>query len=379
MSASVWWEMQETTVGARRSRFSVAGGSIPTRMHALVKSASAGGAELMEVDVPQVGPDDVLVKVLASSICGTDLHIYEWDEWAQGRVRPPLVFGHEFAGEVVAVGSDVVRTSVGAYVAAESHIACGQCYECRHGLQHICRNVQIIGVDRPGAFAQYISIPERNAWTTDRKFAPRIATIQEPMGNAVHTALSTPLAGSNVVIFGAGPIGLFAVPIARASGAKKVVTVEPSLFRLDLARRLGSDAVVNPTNENVRHRIMEETEGEGADVVLEMSGNPTAIGQSLQVLRSGGYVSLLGLPSRPVSLDLADGVIFKGATLQGISGRKIFETWYQTRGFLDSGMDLSAVITHEMPLSEFRTAFALVRNGQSGKVVMYPNGLPDAA
>jgi threonine 3-dehydrogenase len=168
------------------------------------------------------------------------------------------------------------------------------------------------------------------------------------------------------------------VPIARASGAKKVVTVEPSLFRLDLARRLGSDAVVNPVNENVGHRILEETGGEGADVVLEMSGNAAAIGQSLQALRPGGYVSLLGIPSRPVSLDLADGVIFKGATLQGISGRRIFETWYQTRGFLESGMDLSEVITHEMPLSKFRTAFELVRNGRSGKVVMYPNGFPDA-
>jgi threonine 3-dehydrogenase len=370
--------MQETALGVGDDHSSTAGRPIPTRMQALVKSTPAGGAELLEVDVPGVGPDDVLVKVLAASICGTDLHLYQWDEWAQGRVHPPLVFGHEFAGEVVAVGSNVVRTPVGAYVAAESHIACGHCYECLHGLQHICRNVRIIGVDRPGAFAQYISIPEHNAWLTDREFPPRIATIQEPMGNAVHTALSVPLAGANVVIFGAGPIGLFAVPIARASGAKKVVTVEPSLFRLDLARRLGSDAVVNPVNENVGHRILEETGGEGADVVLEMSGNAAAIGQSLQALRPGGYVSLLGIPSRPVSLDLADGVIFKGATLQGISGRRIFETWYQTRGFLESGMDLSEVITHEMPLSKFRTAFELVRNGRSGKVVMYPNGFPDA-
>jgi threonine 3-dehydrogenase len=371
--------MQETTLELADDRERPSAAGIPARMQAVVKGSPAPGAQLVEVEVPAIGPEDVLIRVLAASICGTDLHLYEWDEWAQGRAHPPLVLGHEFAGEVVAVGSDVIRTRVGDYVAAESHINCGHCHECRHGLQHICRNVRIVGVDRPGAFAQFISIPARNAWGTDRRFPPRIATIQEPMGNAVHTALSAPLAGANVVIFGAGPIGLFAVPIARASGAKKVITVEPSQFRLDLAQRLGSDAVVNPVSENVHHRIMEETGGEGADVVLEMSGNATAIGQSLQVLRSGGFLSLLGIPSRPVVLDLADGVIFKGATVQGISGRRMFETWYQTRGFLDSGMDLSAVITHELPLSEFHAAFELVRNGKSGKVVMYPNGFPDAA
>lgn len=370
--------MHETALGVAPSSSAVGGKTVPSRMQALVKGTPGPGAQLQDVDVPEVGPDDVLIQVLAASICGTDLHLYEWDEWAQGRVHPPIVFGHEFAGEVVAVGSSVVRTPVGAYVAAESHINCGHCYECLHGLQHICRNLRIIGVDRPGAFAQYIALPERNVWLTDRRFPPRIATIQEPMGNAVHTALSAPLAGANVIIFGAGPIGLFAVPIARASGARKVVTVEPSQFRLDLARRLGSDAVINPLSEDVGQRILHETGDEGADVVLEMSGNATAIGQGLQVLRSGGTICLLGIPSRPVSLDLADGVIFKGATIRGISGRRMFETWYQTRGFLDSGMDLSAVITHEMPLSEFHTAFELVRSGQSGKVVMYPNGFPVA-
>ena len=371
--------MHDATLGVAGSHDGTVGGSIPTRMQALVKGTAALGAHLTEVDVPHVGPEDVLVKVLATSICGTDVHLYEWDEWARGRAHLPLILGHEFAGEVVAIGADVVRTQVGAYVAAESHISCGHCYECRHGLQHICRNVQIIGVDRAGAFAQYVCIPERNAWETDRRFPPRIATIQEPMGNAVHAALSAPLAGANVVIFGAGPIGLFAVPIARASGAKKVVTVEPSEYRLALARTLGSDVVVNPLSDNVHHRIMEETGGEGADVVLEMSGNAMAIEQSLQVLRSGGFISLLGIPSRPVAMDLADGVIFKGATVQGISGRRIFETWYQTRGFLESGMDLAPVITHELPLSEFQTAFELVRNGKSGKVVLYPNGFVDAA
>lgn len=341
-------------------------------MEALVKEA-APGATLRSVPVPAIGPTDALIRVEAASICGTDLHIYRWDEWAQNRVHPPMVFGHEFAGRVVAIGSAASRISMGAYVSAETHIACGECYECLHGLQHICKQVEIIGVDRPGAFAQYIAVPERNLWPTDPRFPPEIATIQEPMGNAVHSALAAPIAGSSVAIFGAGPIGLFTVPIARASGAAKIITVEPAPFRRDLAQRVGSDVVVDPRSEDVVARLLEETAGEGVDVVLEMSGNPGALGQAFKALRHGGHVSLLGIPSRPVEVDLADGVIFKGATIHGISGRRIWETWYQTRGFLESGMDLSPIITHVMPLSDFETAFELVASGQSGKVVMLPN------
>ncbi|HZS93272.1 MAG TPA: L-threonine 3-dehydrogenase [Chloroflexota bacterium] len=347
---------------------------LPPTMTALVKPEPRAGAELREVPVPSVGPRDVLIEVLASSICGTDLHIYSWDPWAEGRVHTPIVFGHEFAGRVVATGADVTRVPLGAYVAAESHIACGNCYECRHGMQHVCRNVQIVGVDRPGAFAEYIAIPEGNAWLTSERFPPEIATIQEPMGNAVHTALSVPLAGANVAIFGAGPIGLFAVPIARASGAARIIVVEPSSYRRQLAERTGADVVIDPASENVVRRIREETGGEGADVVLEMSGNGNAIAQAMESLRFGGNISLLGIPARPVELDLADGVIFKGATVRGISGRRLWETWYQTRGFLESGMDLSPIVTHRLPLPEFETAFELVRSGQSGKVVMYPRG-----
>jgi threonine 3-dehydrogenase len=366
--------MRETTSAPATGETGRAARGVPTQMQALVKVAPEPGAELIEVPVPDIGPGDVLIKVLAASICGTDLHIYAWDPWAQGRIHPPLVFGHEFAGEVVAVGTEVRAVAVGDYVAAESHVACGECYECRHSLQHICRRVQIVGVDRPGAFAQYVAVPAQNAWQTSRRFPPEIATIQEPMGNAVHTALCAPLAGASVAIFGAGPIGLFAVPIARASGAAKIMTIEPSPFRLELAGRTGSDVVIDPRSENVVHRILEETAGEGADVVLEMSGNPQAITQALKALRYGGFLSLLGIPSRPVEIDLADGIIFKGATVQGITGRRMFETWYQTRGFLESGMDLSPIITHRMPLSEYATAFELVRSGNSGKVVLFPNG-----
>jgi threonine 3-dehydrogenase len=343
-------------------------------MQALVKASPGPGAQLVEVEVPEVGPHDVLIKVLAASICGTDLHIFRWDRWAQSRIHAPLIFGHEFCGEIVAAGPDVRRAEVGDYVAAESHVACGECHQCRSGFDHVCRRVQIIGVDRPGAFAQYVAIPERNVWQTNRRFPPEIATIQEPMGNAVHAALSAPIAGATVTIFGAGPIGLFAVPIARASGAAKVITVEPSAFRRDLATRMGSDVTIDPATDNVVHRILEETSGEGADVLLEMSGNPQAIGQGFRALRYGGFASLLGLPAQPIEMDLADGVIFKGATVQGITGRRIFETWYQTRGFLESGMDLSPAITHRLPLSEFASAFELVSSGQSGKVVMVPDG-----
>lgn len=368
--------MHEVAVDTHRTERTRSVEAIPATMQALVKLDRAPGAQLAEVSVPGIGPRDVLVKVGAASICGTDLHIYSWDPWAQSRFDPPMVFGHEFAGDVVAVGDEVTAVAPGAYVAAESHIACGQCYECRHGLQHICRRVEIIGVDRPGAFAQYVAIPEQNAWPTNPRFPPRIATIQEPMGNAVHTALSTPIAGASVAIFGAGPIGLFAVPIARASGAKKIITIEPSNFRRDLAARIGSDVVIDPGRDNVVRRILEETEGEGVDVVLEMSGNAQAIAQALTSLRYGGHISMLGIPARPVEVDLADGVIFKGATVHGISGRRMFETWYQTRGFLESGMDLSPIITNELPLSDFAEAFQLVQTGQSGKVILYPNGAP---
>jgi threonine 3-dehydrogenase len=364
--------MQQVTSPGRSDERDSQLSVIPEQMAALVKEA-APGASLRTVPVPAIGPTDVLVRVEAASICGTDLHIFRWDEWAQSRIHPPMVFGHEFAGEVVAAGSAVTLVDVGAYVSAETHIACGACYECLHGLQHICKQVEIIGVDRSGAFAQYISVPERNLWPTDRRFPPEIATIQEPMGNAVHSALAAPIAGSTVAIFGAGPIGLFTVPIVRASGAARIMTVEPASYRRELATRMGSDIVIDPQSEDVVGRLLEETAGEGVDVVLEMSGNPRAIGQAFRALRHGGHASLLGIPARQVEMDLADGVIFKGATVHGISGRRIWETWYQTRGFLESGMDLSPIITHVLPLKDFERAFELVASGQSGKVVMLPN------
>lgn len=362
--------VQHVSIVERQPDRQVRDRALPRTMRALLKVSPGPGAEIRRIPVPEPGPDDVLIRVKAASICGTDLHIYTWDPWAAGRVHPPMVFGHEFCGEVVRVGSKVDLRLLGRYVAVESHITCGVCHECTHRLSHVCRDVTIIGVDRPGAFAEYVSVPAANVWSTDRRLPPSIATIQEPMGNAVHTALAQPVAGASVAIFGAGPIGLFAVPIVRASGARLVLTVEPSSFRRDLARRMGSDVVIDPADEDVVGTLLRQTDGEGVDVALEMSGNPRAIAQSFQGLRHGGNAALLGIPSQPVELDLADSVIFKGVTVRGITGRRLWETWYQTRGFLDAGLDLTPIITHQLPLAEFATAFELVRTGRSGKVVL---------
>lgn len=348
--------------------------SIPTMMSALVKASPRPGAVLDRVPVPTIGESDVLVRVDAASICGTDLHIYSWDEWAQHRMRLPIVFGHEFCGTVVRVGSAVTRVQPGDFVAAESHVTCGHCLECRAGQLHACRDVQIVGVDRPGAFAQYVSIPAQNAWIASRLLTPEIATIEEPMGNAVHTVSSTPIVGATVAVFGLGPLGLFAIRIAQVYGAARVIGVEISPLRAQLGLQMGAERVLNPETEDVPSILLDETDGEGVDVVLEMSGSQAAVTQALHALRHGGTMALLGLPSRPVEMDLADEVIFKGVIIKGIIGRRIPETWYQTRGLLEAGVDMTPVITHRLPLADFEEAFELLRVGRSGKIILYPNG-----
>lgn len=368
--------MSDVAVEVRADRLEAvrtSNGEIPTTMRALVKREAGPGAELQIVPVPSVGPADVLIHVDATSICGTDLHIYRWDDWASHRMHLPLVFGHEFCGTVVQIGSDVTRVTVGDFIAGESHVVCGRCRECRAGQLHICRNLRIIGVDRAGAYAQYISIPEENAWTVPASVPVETATIEEPLGNAVHTVTSMPVSGATVAIFGLGPLGLFAISIARVYGAARIFGIELSPVRIRLAEELGIDVAIDPGTEDVVARLLAETGGEGVDVLLEMSGNETALAQGLASLRPGGSVALLGLPSRPIHVDLADGVIFKGATIKGITGRRIPETWYQTRGLLEAGIDLSAVITHRMPLAEYERAFSLVGSGETGKVILYPN------
>ncbi|HEX9131325.1 MAG TPA: L-threonine 3-dehydrogenase, partial [Ktedonobacteraceae bacterium] len=301
------------------------------KMKAALKAEAAPGATIALVDIPQIGPRDVLVEVKAASICGTDLHIYEWDAWAQNRVKTPRIFGHEFAGEVVEVGREVKELVPGDFVAAETHITCGHCYQCRTGQAHVCRNVQILGVDRDGAFAQYIAIPESVAWKTGKEIDHSVASIQEPFGNAVHATFAGEIADMTVAVFGCGPIGLWAVGLASISGAPTIFAIEPNHMRLDIATKMGADHVINPREVDPVQKILDVTDGLGVDVVLEMSGHPLAIRQGFKVLRNGGRISLLGIPSSMVELDLANDIIFKGATVLGISGRLIFDTWYRTR------------------------------------------------
>jgi threonine 3-dehydrogenase len=346
-------------------------------MLAIVKPAAAPGARLERVPLPPIGARDVLVRVRAATICGTDLHIYKWDTWAQSRLRPPLVFGHEFCGDVVAVGDEVETVNVGDYISAESHIVCGHCYPCRTGASHICRNVKIIGIDRQGCFAQYVTIPATNAWRNDPGLPPAIASAQEPFGNAVHTAFATTLTAKRVLITGCGPIGLFAVGIAAAAGAERIFATDVNIRRLDLARTMGATDLID-AREDVAAAVLAATDGEGADVLLEMSGNAHAIDQGFTALRSGGFASLLGLPGRPLpSFDLATHIVFKGVTVYGVSGRKMFETWYQTRGLIQSGkVDISPIISHHMPLEDYEQAFELMLSGAADKVALYPNGMP---
>src|SRR5579883_1391073 len=341
------------------------------KMKAALKAEAAPGATIALVDIPQIGPRDVLVEVKAASICGTDVHIYEWDAWAQSRIQVPRIFGHEFAGEVVEVGSEVTSLAPGDFVAAETHITCGECYQCRTGQGHICRNVKIIGVDRDGAFAQYIAIPASVAWKTGKEIEHSVASIQEPFGNAVHAVYAGEITNQTVAVVGCGPIGLWAVGLCHLSGASAIFAIEPNNKRLDIARNMGATRTLNPREVDPVQEILDATEGLGVDVVLEMSGHPAAIRQGFRALRNGGRVSLLGLPSREVELDLANDIIFKGATVMGISGRCLFDTWYRTRNILASGhLDIKQVITHIMPFEQIAQAMEIMKSGDCGKIVL---------
>ena len=344
------------------------------KMRAMVKAKAGPGLEMQRVDIPAVGPRDVLVKVRAASICGTDLHIWNWDPWSQGRIKPPVITGHEFGGEVVEVGAQVTTVVPGDFVSAECHIVCGVCTQCRTGRSHICQNVSIIGVDRDGCFAEYLSFPAENAWLNPPDMPVEWASIQDPFGNAVHTALSTELTARTVLVTGCGVIGLLAISIARAAGASAVFATEVQPFRIEKARHAGATAVFNPRETDVVWEIMEATQGQGVDVLLEMSGHPQALKQGFALLKNGGYAALLGIPARPVEFDLADAIIFKGATVQGISGRRMYQTWYQTRSLLDSGtVRVDPLITHHFLFEEesFEKGMALMNAGECGKVVLY--------
>jgi threonine 3-dehydrogenase len=345
-----------------------------TSMTAVVKATAGPGAELDQVPIPEPAGSDVLIEVAASSICGTDVHIFDWNDWARRHIHPPLVFGHEMSGRVVAAGPDVKELTPGTYVAAETHVVDHTCRQCRRGLYHLCENVRVLGVDRDGSFARYVLLPAENCWRNAPELSPEIAALQEPFGNAVHAATAGPLKDNAIAIFGLGPIGLCAVGIAKAEGAAAVYGVEPNPYRRQLAQRMGATAVFEPTEATVA-KIRKANSGVGVDVVLEMSGHPVAIQAGLEVLHSGGWMSLLGLGDRPVTLDLNDLVVTKGITIYGIFGRKIWDTWERTSTYLSSGkVDVSPLITHRYPLEDFDEAMAQMKSGRSGKVVLLPDG-----
>jgi len=348
-------------------------------MWAIRKRGPEPGLALEEVPVPVPADDEVLVEVEAASVCGTDLHIFRWDGWAQNRIVPPLTLGHEFAGTVVDVGRTVRHVVPGEFVSAESHVTCGACFHCRTGRAHMCEHTQILGVDRDGAFAQYVAVPESVVWKNDRaKLPPEIATLQEPFGNAVFAVGHEDVAGKTVAILGCGPVGLFSVGIARASGAGRVLASDRTPFRLGLAERMGVHAALDVRDvDDVAAWFVEQNEGEHPDVVFEMSGAVSAIADAFQIVRNGGRVILFGIPAHPVELDVAEALIFKNLTVSAVNGREVFATWYKTRWLLEHGVvDLRPLITAELDLGQFERAFALLESGEACKIVLHPQSAP---
>ncbi len=341
-------------------------------MKALVKHKEGQGAQLEEVFVPRPGRGEVLVKVKAAAICGTDGHIYEWDDWAASRIKPPLIFGHEFCGEVVELGEGVENIEEGIFVSVEGHFTCGVCFFCRTGQGHICQDVEIIGVDTAGCFAQYVRVPQENIWKIHEDIPVEVAAIFDPVGNAVHSALVDEIIGNNILITGCGPIGLAAIALCRHAGARKVMATEINEFRRNLAQKMGAHRVFDPRQVDVVQEVFKETQGMGADVLLEMAGKPQAINQGFRALRKGGWASLLGLAPGPVEMDINDGIIFKGARVYGINGRRMYDTWYKMEALLTSGLDVQPLITHSFPMEDFAEAFELVLSGSCGKVILYP-------
>ncbi|MCR9116852.1 MAG: L-threonine 3-dehydrogenase [bacterium] len=341
-------------------------------MVGLKKSANETGLTYhTNIPIPTIGPHDALVEVTYAGICGTDKHIYDWDAWSQNRVKVGVTVGHEFVGRVVAVGDAVRRTSVGERVSAEGHISCGCCRLCRTGNAHICDSVEIIGIDRDGCFSQYVSVPEENIWPVHVDISDAAATLFDPLGNAMHTVMEAGVSGKNVLITGAGTIGLMAVSIARAAGASQIFAVDINQKRLDLAKKFGADVTFQANEFRWTEHLRDMTHSLGADVLLEMSGYATAIRQGFAALRNGGTAALLGLPAGDVSFDLANDIIFKGAKVLGINGRRMFETWYQVQDFILTGkLDVEELITHRLPMSDFEKGFEAMHNGEAIKVLL---------
>ncbi|MDI4662006.1 MULTISPECIES: L-threonine 3-dehydrogenase [Cobetia] len=338
-------------------------------MKALAKLKAEPGIWMTETAVPEIGHNDVLIKIRKTAICGTDMHIYQWDEWSQATVPVPMVTGHEYAGEIVALGSEVRGYEIGDRVSGEGHITCGHCRNCRAGRRHLCRNTEGVGVNRPGAFAEYLALPAYNLFKLPDEISDDLAAIFDPFGNAVHTALAFDVVGEDVLITGAGPIGIMAAAVIRHIGARHVVITDVNDYRLALAERMGATRTVNVSRESLKEVMAELDMHEGFDVVLEMSGVPSAVEQMLDVINHGGKIAMLGIPPGEMAIDWTK-VIFKGLTIKGIYGREMFETWYKMASLIQSGLDLSPIITHRLSVADFQQGFEIMGSGQSGKVVL---------
>ena len=338
-------------------------------MKALVKAKPERGMWMEDIAKPTVGHNDVLIRVNRTAICGTDIHIFQWDDWARKTIPVPMAVGHEFSGEIVDIGSEVAGFNIGDRVSAEGHITCGVCRNCRAGRRHLCMNTQGVGVNRAGAFAEYIAVPAFNVFKLPDAISDALAAILDPLGNATHTALSHDLVGEDVLITGAGPIGIMAVAIARFAGARHVVITDINDYRLSLARKMGATRALNVKTEKLDDTMHELGMTEGFDVGMEMSGNPLAFRDLLRTMHHGGKVALLGIPPDETAIDWTE-VIFKGLMLKGIYGREMFETWYKMSSMLQSGLDMSPIITHRYPVDNYLEAFELMESGQSGKIIL---------
>jgi threonine 3-dehydrogenase len=338
-------------------------------MKALAKLHSEKGIWMTECEKPTVGHNDLMIKIHKTAICGTDMHIYQWDEWAQNTIPVPMVVGHEYVGEVVDMGQEVLGFSIGDRVSGEGHITCGHCRNCRAGRRHLCRNTTGVGVNRQGAFAEYLVIPAFNAFKIPDNISSDLAAIFDPFGNAVHTALSFDLVGEDVLITGAGPIGIMAAAVARHVGARYVVVTDINEYRLDLALKMGADRAINVSKVGLKEVMQDLGMTEGFDVGLEMSGVPAALRDMLDKMNNGGKIAMLGIPPNDVAIDW-NQVIFKGLMIKGIYGREMFETWYKMASLIQSGLDLKPMVTHQFAIDDFQKGFDIMGSGQSGKVIL---------
>ena len=341
------------------------------KMTGITKLKRDKGFELASHPIPKPGYNDTLIKITKAGICGTDLHIYNWDKWSEERIKPPVIGGHEFVGEIVEVGKGVKLVKPGDRVSAEGHIVCGVCRFCRTGQAHICEKTQIIGVDTDGCFAEYLKMPAENLWPVTKTIPDKYAAIFDPLGNAMHTIMSGNVSGKSVLIIGAGAIGLFAVPLAKSAGASSVYVLEPNEYKAKLAKKVGAERIFRPQDKKVKENLLDLTDGLGPEVILEMSGNPNGIKFGLEIIRNGGTFVMLGIPSQDFTINWARDVIFKGITINGVSGRRLYDTWYRCQGFLEKNYKvIEPIITHEFDYKDFNKGFELMNTGKTGKIIL---------